>query len=140
MPVKAVLDTNVLVSARRSAQGASNRLLQAAVAGRFKMLVSVPLVLEYEAVLVRPENLAAFRLDRATVVEALDFLVGKAEPVWLDFMWRPQSNDPADEMLMDVAINGRADHIVTFNDKDFPTAVRFGISVTTPAAFLEMLK
>lgn len=138
--MRAVLDTNVLVSARRSVHGASNRLLAAAVDGRFTMLASVPLVLEYEAVLVRPENLAAFRLDHETALEALNFLVGHVEPVRLDYLWRPQSKDPADEMIMDAAINGRADFIVTFNERDFLAAVRFGIGIITPAGFLEMLK
>jgi predicted nucleic acid-binding protein len=100
------------------------------------MLVSVPLFLEYEAVLLRPENLAAFRLERDAMLRALNFMAGYIEPVWLDYLWRPQSADPADEMVMEAAINGRADYIVTFNGKDFSTASRFGVQIATPAEFL----
>lgn len=138
--MRAVLDTNVLVSAGRSRDGASNRLLDAAARRRFIMLVSVPLFLEYEAVLMRPENLAAFRVDRDTVTRALNFLAGYAEPVRLDYLWRPQSADPADEMVMEAAINGRADYIVTFNGRDFSAASRFGLQVVTPSEFLGRLR
>lgn len=104
------------------------------------MLVSVPLFLEYETVLTRPELLLALDLDRELVLGALDYLMGFVEPVRLEYLWRPQLNDPADEMVLETAINGRADYLVTFNDRDFRSAGRFGIRLATPAAFLEVMK
>lgn len=54
-----VLDTDVLVAVFRSDAGASRQVLEAARARRFELLLSVPLMLEYESVLTRPEHLAA---------------------------------------------------------------------------------
>jgi DNA-binding transcriptional MocR family regulator len=52
------------------------------------------------------------------------------EPVEVHFQWRPQSRDPNDEMVLEAAINGRADALVTYNVADFAgPAERFRISV-----------
>jgi putative PIN family toxin of toxin-antitoxin system len=134
--VRLVLDTNVLVSAGRSRRGASNALLRAVDAGMVHMLVSVPLFLEYEAVLSRPEFLAATGLNAAAVAGFLDYLAGLVLPVRLHYLWRPQLGDIADEMVLETAINGRADAIVTFNTKDFAPAERFGIALATPEVIL----
>ena len=57
--LRLVLDTDVLVAALRSDQGASRRLLIGALDRAFEVLASVPLIIEYEAVLTRPEHLEA---------------------------------------------------------------------------------
>ena len=97
------------------------------------MLVSVPLFLEYEAVLSRPEHMEASGLSPETIAGFLDYLAGIVEPVRLHYLWRPQLADIADEMVLETAINGRADCIVTFNLAHFAPASRFGIEVVTPA-------
>jgi putative PIN family toxin of toxin-antitoxin system len=130
--LRAVLDTNILVAARRSRTGASNTLLRAVDAGAFTMLASVPLFLEYEAVLSRAEHLRAARLTPEQVAEFLDYLAGLVEPVRLHYLWRPQLGDVADEMVLETAINGRADCIVTFNIRHFGPAARFGIKPIRP--------
>ena len=58
---RVVLDTDVVVAAMRSRTGASAEVLRLAGAGRLRLLVSVPLILEYEAVTTRPEQLKAMR-------------------------------------------------------------------------------
>jgi hypothetical protein len=61
-------------------------------------------------------------------------LAALIEPVEVHFQWRPQSGDPNDEMVIEAAINGRADALVTFTVKDFAgPAEGFGISVLRPA-------
>jgi putative PIN family toxin of toxin-antitoxin system len=130
--LRAVLDTNILVSARRSRTGASNALLHAADLGSFRMLVSVPLLLEYEAVLSRPEHLLATHLTEQKVAAFLDYLAGIIEPVKLHYLWRPQLGDAGDEMVLETAINGRADCIVTFNTRHFGSAARFGVETIWP--------
>jgi putative PIN family toxin of toxin-antitoxin system len=137
--VRVVLDTNVLVAAGRSRNGASFALLQALRADRFQMLASVPLFLEYEAVLKRPEQLAAGRRSAAMVDAFLDALTLRVEPVHLFYLWRPQLRDPADEMVLETALNGRAEALVTFNVSDFAAARRFALPVLTPASFLHQL-
>jgi len=104
------------------------------------MLVSVPLFIEYEDVLTRPEHLLAARLTRQGVAEFLDHLAGLIEPVKLNYLWRPQLNDAADEMVLETAINGRADCIVTLNGRHFIPAARFGIEVVTPAETIGRIK
>ena len=140
MTPRVVLDTNILVSAARSRKGASFALLSALRAGRFVALVSVPLMLEYEAVLKRPEQLAASGRS-ATMTDAfLDALSLRAEPVHLHYLWRPQLRDPADEMVLETALNGRAEALVTLNTGDFGAASHFRLPVLTPGAFLRRLQ
>ena len=133
--LRAVFDTNVFIAARRSRGGASNLLFRRVATGEIALLVSVPLFLEYEVVLTRPEHLAASGLTRRAALEFLDYLAGYVEPVKLHYLWRPQLGDVADEMVLETAINGRATFIVTFNTKHFEAARRFGIETATPAEF-----
>jgi predicted nucleic acid-binding protein len=94
-----VVDTDVMVAALRSDRGASRQLLLAALDRRFELLLSVPLVLEYEAVLTRPQHLAACGLSRSEVGRVLDDLAAVARPVRLAFRWRPRLSDPDDDMV-----------------------------------------
>ena len=131
--MRLVLDTCVIVAALRSDRGASRRLLLAALDKRVCMLVSVPLLIEYEAVLTRPEHLAAAGISRADMNSVLDAIVAVAEPVTLRFLWRPQLQDPADEMVLATAVLGRADRLVSFNVRHFrPAVTSFGIRITPP--------
>lgn len=134
-----VLDTNVFVAAARSRNGASFALLAALRLNRFRLLVSVPLFLEYEAVLKRPEQLSAGQRNPAMVDAFLDALAMRAVPVHMFYLWRPQLRDAADEMVLETALNGRADALVTFNVNDFDAAAKFALPVHTPAAFLQLL-
>ncbi|MGY6214157.1 putative toxin-antitoxin system toxin component, PIN family [Methylolobus aquaticus] len=134
-----VLDTNILVAASRSRLGASFALLRALRDRHFTALASVPLFLEYEAVLLRPEQLAASQRSPAQTVAFLDALSLLIEPVHLHYLWRPQLRDPADEMVLETALNGRADALVTLNVADFAAAVEFRLPVLTPGLFLQQL-
>lgn len=134
-----VLDTNILVAASRSRHGASFAVLQHLRKGSFVALASVPLFLEYEAVLKRPEQLAVGPRTSAMVDAFLDALSLRTEPVHLHFLWRPQLRDPADEMVLETALNGRADALITFNVNDFSPARKFGLAVVTPVDLLAQL-
>ena len=138
--LRAVLDTNVLVAAARSSLGASFALLQALRERRFVALVSVPLMLEYEAVLSRPEQLVAGGRTPESVVKFLDAFCLLATPVHLHYLWRPQTRDPADEMVLETALNGGAHTLVTLNERDFATAAaNFKLKLQKPAEFLRSL-
>ncbi len=131
--MRIVLDTDVMVAAMRSATGASRRLLLAGVDGRVILLVSPALLLEYESVLKRPEHLAAARADEASIDIVLDLLTAKAEQVEMHYLWRPQLADVGDELVLEAAINGHAEALVTFNLRDFEVgARRFGLRVCRP--------
>lgn len=131
-----------MIAAIRSDIGASRKLLVAALDQRaFTLLLSVPLVIEYEAVMKRAEHLAASRLSVSDIEALLDALVDIADPVDLAFQWRPMLTDPDDDMVLETAVNGRADAIVTFNRRDFTLAVRgFGIEVLSPGAAVKRME
>ncbi|MGD0961543.1 MAG: putative toxin-antitoxin system toxin component, PIN family [Methylomonas sp.] len=137
---RVVLDTNLLVAASRSMNGASFALLQALRNRSFVALASVPLMLEYEDVLKRPEQLAVSGRTSAMADAFLDALSLFIEPVHLHYLWRPRLRDPADEMVLETALNGRADALVTLNVADFTAASHFRLRVLTPGAFLRHLK
>jgi putative PIN family toxin of toxin-antitoxin system len=135
-----VLDTDVLVAAMRSAVGASRRILTAALAQQFALLISVPLMLEYEAVLKRPEHLRASKTSEEDVGDVLNVMSLVGKRVTFAFRWRPALPDPNDDMVLETAINGNADAIVTFNERHFnPVAARFGCQVMRPGEVLRML-
>ncbi len=141
MPVRLVLDTDVMVAALRSDAGASRQLLQAALIGEFDLLISVPLFLEYEAVLTRPAHLAVCRLSGTDVTKILDNLVSVGKQVKLAYRWRPQLPDADDDMVLETAINGAATAVVTFNSRDFTSVCnKFGCAVLLPATALNLLR
>jgi len=136
-----VLDTSVVVAALRSNRGASRQLLLGALDKRFAVLLSVPLMLEYEAVLTRPEHLVASGLNAREVERVLDDVAAVAVPVHLAFHWRPQLRDPNDDMVLETAVNGSADAIVTFNRRDLATtAANFRCAVLSPPEALEKIR
>jgi len=136
--VRLVLDTDILVAALRSDSGASRQLLLLALDRKIELLVSVPLMVECEAVLTRTDHLEASGLSENDVAEILDALASVITPVRLRFLWRPKLTDPADEMVLETAINGAADMLVTFNVRHLATAAaEFGIRVMRPGDTLK---
>lgn len=136
-----VLDTATIVAALRSNEGASRQLLVWALERRYTSLASVALFVEYEAVATRPEHLrsAGWELDEVGAV--LDALAGVVEPVSVSYSWRPMARDADDDMVLEAAVNGRADAIVTFNVRDVAAAAeRFGVDVLTPGRAVQLLR
>jgi len=139
--VKLVLDTDVVVAAMRSPSGASAAILRGARHGGATLLVSVALALEYEAVCQKAEHRSAAGLSSREVDAFVTAVIGLAEPVVAHFLWRPQLHDPSDEMVLEAAINGHADALVTFNVRDFGTIPsQFGIDVLLPREAIRRIK
>jgi putative PIN family toxin of toxin-antitoxin system len=136
-----VLDTNAVVAAMRSPIGASAGLLMAARRSEVTLLCNVALALEYEATCLLAEHRLAAGLDLEGVAIFVDAVLAMVEPVETHFMWRPQLRDPADEFVLEAAVNGRADALVTFNRRDFGAVpARFGIEVLTPAEAIRRIR
>jgi predicted nucleic acid-binding protein len=138
---RTILDTDVLVAGVRSDRGASRVLLAAGLERRYPVLASVPLMLEYEAVLTRPEHLAAAGISTADAEVLLDAIAAVVEPIRISYLWRPLLTDPGDDLVLETAVNGRANAVVTFNRRDFELAAgQFGIEVLAPADAIARLE
>lgn len=134
-----VIDTNVMISAMRSTNGASHAILKALHAKEFACLLSVPLFLEYESVAKRPGMLP--HLSVGDIEAILDMVCARSFVQKIYFQWRPLLKDPNDDMLVELAIAGRATTIVTSNVKDFEEARdRLGLEIVTPREFLFQLR
>jgi putative PIN family toxin of toxin-antitoxin system len=117
--LRLVFDTDVIVAAMRSPSGASAALLGEALNHSFTMLASVPLFFEYEAECTSPIHWTAAGLTQEQTHHLVNGLAALIEPVKTHYLWRPMLHDPNDEMVLEVAVNGRADAIVTFNLRDY---------------------
>lgn len=139
--MRLVLDTNVVVAGVRSPAGASAAVLEAVAEGKFTLICNPALFLEYEAVLKRPEHLAAAGLASSDVDVFLAGLARLLEPAGQGRSMRPQLSDPDDEMVLEAAIFGRAEAIVTFEIKTFQqAATTFGMLAMTPAELWSRVK
>ena len=133
-----VLDSSVIVAALRSRRGASFELLRLLRTGAFEIAISVPLAIEYEAVLIQQaDSLGLQRFDATVLVDYL-CSVGKRSSV--HFLWRPTLRDPDDEFVLELAVAAGCEAIVTHNIRDFSQAQRFGVQVLQPSQFLSQLK
>lgn len=136
-----VLDTNVITTGLRSRDGASFQLLQRIWQGSLPFLLSVPLVLEYEDVLKRPDTLAATGLTADETDIVLDALCLRGQEIQIHYLWRPQLIDPKDDMVLELAVNGMAEAIITFNVRDFQPAIsNWNVKTLTPGECLRYLK
>jgi len=139
--MRIVLDTSVLVAGLRSRNGASNALLGLVADKRITPLATVTLFLEYEDVLKRPEQRLAHGLSLDEVDRILASLAGLIEPVETYFRWRPQLRDADDDMVLEAAVNGSAEAIVTHNVADLgDVAPRFAMPVLRPVEVLRRMR
>jgi predicted nucleic acid-binding protein len=108
---------------------------------QFELVLSVPLALEYEAVLKRPEQIAVSRATVQDIDRLLDALIAVSSPVHRAFFWRSLPHDADDEMVLEAALSGNTDLLVTFNKRDFqPMASNLGIALATPREALKRIK
>jgi putative PIN family toxin of toxin-antitoxin system len=139
--MRLVIDTDVVVAAMRSPSGASAALLVQLLRRQAVLLLSVAQVLEYETTCLLAEHRLAAGAGEQDVLNLIDSLIAVAEPVEVHFQWRPQLNDAGDEMVLEAAVNGQADAIVTFNRRDYGAGpARFGIDLLSPADALRRIR
>lgn len=140
MALQVVFDTNVLVAAVRSRQGAAFALLErlGTPSAGYELHVSVPLVFEYEDVLRR--QAPGLGLTPEDVDDLLDFVCAASRHRQIFFLWRPVLRDPGDDMVLELAVEASADYLVTFNRRDFAGAERFGVRVVLPRELLRRLQ
>jgi putative PIN family toxin of toxin-antitoxin system len=134
-PLQIVIDTNVLVSALRSQDGASYKLFMLLESGRFEINVSVPLALEYEDAGKRLTGRKG-TLKSSDIDVILDYICSVANRRKIHFLWRPFLSDSKDDMVLELAVSSGSEIIVTYNKDDFKDVEQFGIRVLTALEFL----
>lgn len=134
---KIVVDTNVIVSALKSRNGFSFRFLSIIDDSRFKIFISVPLILEYEDAIKRSKS--KIKLSKVELDAILDYICLVAERRKIFYLWRPFLADPKDDMVLELAIESECDYIISFNKKDFIGVEKFNLEVITPKEFLKII-
>lgn len=137
-PVQIVLDTNVIYAGLRSSRGASYKLLKQLGTGRFEINLSVPVVLEYEEILLRNEHTLNLTINE--IGQVLDYLCSIANLHDIHFLWRPILNDSKDDMILDLAVRANCQYVVTYNARDFVGVNQFGIQTVTAKEFLTIIE
>ena len=134
---RVVLDTNVIISGLRSQRGAAFRVLSLVGSGLFEHCLSVTLAFEYEDAIKR--SVSGIRLPKSAVEDILDFLCASARQQEIHFLWRPTLSDAKNDMVLEVAVHGGCETIVTYNVADFRGCERFGVKAMRPQTFLELI-
>lgn len=134
-----VLDTNVLVAALLGGGGASREVLRRCIEGDYRPLLGAALFAEYESVMAREALFRSCVLgarERATVFDAL---LGACRWTQVYYLWRPNLPDEADNHLIELAVAGGAEAVVTKNVKDFSRGeLRFArLAILTPGQLIE---
>ena len=133
--IKITLDTSVLYQALRSTRGASHQILQLIRQKKLTVALTVPVFLEYQAVLYRPETLRDLKLARGEVDAVLDLLLLNGELHAVSFLWRPNLTDADDDLFVECAFAGQSDFLITRNVRDFTSGelgpMPFVVTTTT---------
>jgi len=137
MVASIVLDTCVFISALRSRQGASFKLLSVIGNEEIDLYVSVPLILEYEAVAKRMSR--TIGLTHSDIDDIIDYLCAIGKHRQVHFLWRPNLKDPGDDFILELAVESECNYIVTHNIKDFIGSEEFQVEVVTPQKFLRII-
>ncbi len=133
-----VVDTNVFVSAVMSANGASRQIIRLCLQGNLQPLMGNALFSEYEDVCGRVGLFDTKLITRKERNDLLDAFFASCLWTPIYYLWRPNLRDEADNHVMELAVAGNADTIVTANKKDFRgSELSFpAIKILNPIEFL----
>jgi len=139
--VRLVLDTSVIVSAIRSKSGASYELVMRALKHEVEFLTSVSLAFEYEDVMLRHQQISSSWMPLSGIEELILALMKESIQIQPVTYSGPGLPDESDEHVLGLAIEGKADAIVTFNRRHFDgIAQSFGVELITPGESLRRLE
>ena len=134
-----VIDTNVFVAGLRSGGGASREIIRLALTGEIKPIFGNALWLEYEDLLGR--DIWTNSTSDSERRQVLSALIKVGQWVTVYYGWRPNLPDEADNHLIELAIAGGADVIITHNIRDIKRGELLNsIKVQSPSDFLEIMK
>lgn len=137
MPIRIVMDTNVLIAALRSETGASADILRELPRNKIEIQLSNPLYIQYVDVVAR--HVGELRYSAQQAQDILAYLAQIANHHNVYFLVRPGSVDPRDEMILELAVAARADFIVTHNIRHFSEAEKYGVQVLKPIQLLRAI-
>jgi putative PIN family toxin of toxin-antitoxin system len=132
--MKVVIDTNVLFAALKSRYGASYKQVSLLPSERFSIAISVPLIIEYEDVLRRGRLPTS--ISEKDISDFIDFFCYVGDQQDIFFLWRPFLPDPSDDLVLEVAVAGGCDAIITYNKHHFKNVQKFGLRILDPKKFL----
>jgi len=130
-----VIDTNILITALKARGGASFKLLSTIGQNKYNINISVPLLLEYEA--VAKKLIGEIILTEDDIDDILNYICNVSKRRKIFFLWRPFLKDQKDDMVLELAVTSQCDMIITYNKKDFKKVEKyFDIRLLTPKEFL----
>jgi putative PIN family toxin of toxin-antitoxin system len=136
--IRVILDTNVLYAGLYSSEGASFQILRAIERGQIQIILSTPLLFEYEDILNRKKS--ELGLSEQQMNAILDNLCRLGVHQKIYYLWRPFLPDPKDDHILEVAVASQTNIIVTHNIRDFKGIDKFGIRTITPKQLLKEIK
>lgn len=108
---------------------------------RLTLVGGLSLALEYIDVCERPSVWQGSRASQQDATRFAAEIIALLDPADIYFRWRPTTPDPGDDHILEIALNGAVDAIVTFNTRDFAeAAARFGLRVMKPVDMLRTLE
>ncbi|MGB0849496.1 MAG: putative toxin-antitoxin system toxin component, PIN family [Thiolinea sp.] len=136
-----VIDTNILVGACMGTK-APRTVIERCLSGDVIPLMSIALYAEYEDVLNRDTPFSTGHLNRKERLELMDIFMATTQYAKVYFNWRPNLKDEGDNHLIELAIAGGSQAIVTRNIRDFknPELLFPDLRIYTPEDFLEVMK
>jgi uncharacterized protein len=134
-----ILDTNVLVSAFVSADGAPRQVLRKLLLGDAIALISQSLYMEYCDVLGRRDFLERCPLNPADIDDLFDAFLTATQMVSVFYMWRPNLRDEGDNHVFELAVAAGSAPLLTYNAKDFaqPQLKFPNLQILSPAQWLQ---
>ncbi len=117
-----LLDTNIFVSALLGPIGASRKILRGCLQNNYQPLMGTALFCEYETLMRREKLFKSCVLDHIERENLLDAFLSVCQWVTIYYGWRPNLRDEADNHLIELAVAGGADYLITKNTKDFNNA------------------
>lgn len=130
--MRVVIDTNVLVSALMTDGGAARAVVRACLTGGHQPLIGAALFAEYEDVFARDALFARTGVDAGERRVVLDAFLSVCVWIRISYLWRPNLPDPGDDHLVELAIAGGAQALVTGNIRDFRGELRLPFQVLAP--------
>lgn len=137
--MKVVLDTNVLVAALRSSNGASYALISSLPSPQWTPALSVPLYIQYQDVLLRP-GVVPTTFTPNDILVFCRYLASVSHLQEIHFLWRPYLPDRGDDMVLELAVAAQARYIITHNTRDFREVENLGVAPIRPAEFLRLIR